>query len=235
EADGRDCAERGYLLIPLFRRHVAAGEAKAAHDLAAEAAAIGERFQDADLAAFAGAMQGQVLMRSGEVEQGLALVDEAMVRVTARETTPILTGVIYCSVIQGCQQVYALGRSCEWTAALEAWCADVPEASFAGRCLIHRSEILQMSGAWPEAIEEARRATDLLPARSDPAAADAAYQEAELHRLRGEVAEAEDAYRRAGLGGSEPQPGLALLRLSQGRTDAAESQIRRVVGASEDR
>jgi DNA-binding CsgD family transcriptional regulator len=235
ESDGRDCAERGYLLIPTVHRHMASGDEKAAHDVAAQAAAIGERFGDADLAAFARNMQGQALMRSGEVEKGLSLLDEAMVAVTARETSPILTGVIYCTVIQACQQVYALGRSREWTAALEAWCADVPEVSFAGRCLIHRSEILQMNGAWPEAIAEARRASERLSARADPAAAAAAYQEAELHRLRGETSEAEDAYRRAGLGGSEPQPGLALLRLSQDRADAAESQIRRVVGATEGR
>jgi DNA-binding CsgD family transcriptional regulator len=235
DAHGRDCAERGYLLIPALRRHMASREWSAAHDTAAEAAAIGERFGDPDLTAFARNLQGQALMRSGRVEKGLALLDDAMVAVTARETSPLFTGLIYCNVIHGCQQVYALGRSREWTAALESWCADVPEVSFAGRCLIHRSEVLQLSGDWPEAIAEARRAGERLAARADPGAAAAAYQEAELHRLRGELAEAEDAYRRASRGGSEPQPGLALLRLAQGRTDAAESQIRRVVGTAGDR
>src|SRR5262249_32102319 len=166
---------------------------------------------------------------------GLALLDDAMVAVTARETSPVLTGVIYCTVIQICQQVYALARSREWTAALEAWCADVPEVSFAGRCLIHRSEILELSGDWPGAIAEARGAAGRLEAGADPAAAEAAYREAELHRLRGEHAAAEDAYRRASRGGSEPQPGLALLRLAQGRIDAAESQVRRVVATAADR
>src|SRR5262249_27213919 len=236
EEDGSECAERGYLLILEVRRQMAAGDEKAVHDTAARVAAIGERFRDPDLAAFARNMQAQARLRAGPAEQGPALLDEAMVAVTARETTPIITGLIYCSVISGCQQVYALGRSREWTAALEAWCADVPEVSFAGNCLIHRSEILQMNGAWQDAIAEARKASEMPAVIADPQiSAAAAYQEAELHRLRGEYAEAQEAYRRAGLAGSEPQPALALLRLAQGRVDAAESQIRRVLAAVQNR
>jgi ATP/maltotriose-dependent transcriptional regulator MalT len=63
----------------------------------------------------------------------------------------------------------------------------------------------------------------------------AIYQLAELHRLRGQFAEAEEAYREASRLGLEPQPGLALLRLAQGRTEAAEAAIRRVVAETTDR
>lgn len=59
------------------------------------------------------------------------------------------------------------------------------------------------------------------------------YLRAELHRLRGEFADAEDAYREANELGRDPQPGLAPLRLAQGNTDAAAGAIRRVVDEAE--
>ena len=235
EREGLDCVERGYLLLPASRRHLSERDFQAAHDAAAEAARIGDRFGEADLVAFGRNLQGHALLSLGQIEKGLALLDEAMLSVAAGEVNPILTGVIYCSVIHGCQQVYALSRCREWTAALSAWCQSQPDVSFAGRCLVHRSEILQLEGAWQDASAEARRAAERFSGKTDPGtAAGAAYQEAELHRLRGQFGEAEQAYKRASRWGLEPQPGLALLRLAQGRADAAASQMRRVTGATTD-
>ncbi|HMF08016.1 MAG TPA: response regulator transcription factor, partial [Thermoanaerobaculia bacterium] len=154
----------------------------------------------------------------------------------AGEISPVLTGVIYCSVIHSCHQVYALSRCREWTDALTAWCKEQPEVAFTGLCLVHRSEILQFNGAWAEATDEARRASARLSEKADTGAMAAAmYQEAEMHRLRGNFDEAEEGYRRASQAGREPQPGLALLRMAQGRVDAAASQIRRVMDATTDR
>ena len=100
-------------------------------------------------------------MQQGQVERGLALLDEAMVAVTAGELSPLVTGLIYCSVIEGCQQVYAFDRAREWTAALAQWCEEQPEmVAFTGVCLVHRAEIMQLRGAWQDAIEEARRACE---------------------------------------------------------------------------
>jgi ATP/maltotriose-dependent transcriptional regulator MalT len=56
------------------------------------------------------------------------------------------------------------------------------------------------------------------------------YCQGEAHRLRGEFDAAEEAYRQASLHGYEPQPGLALMRLTQGKTDAAAAAIRRFAG-----
>jgi DNA-binding CsgD family transcriptional regulator len=233
----KDCVEKGYLLVPQARQQLVAGDSEGAFVSASAAAAIGERFGDADLVAFARHLQGRSLMRQGRVEDGLALLDEAMVAATAGELSPFMTGLVYCSVIHCCQQVFAVERSREWTRALAAWCGENPEiVAFTGQCLVHRAEILQLDGAWGDAIEEARRAVERLSGGADPqAAASALYQEAEVHRLRGEYAEAEEAYRGASRWGWEPQPGLALLRVAQGRSDVAAAQIRRVVGETRDR
>ena len=101
-------------------RHEIAGDYEAAHDSCAEAAAIGERFGDADLFALALHAQGTALIKWGRVDEGLALLDEAMVAVTADELSPMITGIVYCSVIEGCHDVYALRRAQEWTSALDA-------------------------------------------------------------------------------------------------------------------
>ena len=159
-----------------------------------------------------------------------------MVAVIAGELSPIMTGLIYCSVIDGCRQVYAVDRAREWTDALAQWCAGQPQlVSFTGTCLVHRAEIMQMSGAWRDAIEEARRACDVSRGSEQPAPAAAYYQQAEVHRLRGEFAEAEESYRHASRQGCEPLPGLALLRLAQGRTEAAAAAISRALGTTTDR
>lgn len=237
EREEHDCVERGYLLLPVAEQRLAAGDWEAAYATAAGAAEIGDRFREADLIACARHLQGRALMLQGRVEAGLGLLDEAMVAVTAGELSPLMTGLIYCSVIESCQQVYALGRAREWTSALAQWCAEQPEmVAFTGRCLVHRAEIMQLNGAWRDAIEEARRARERFSRGIDQQPTGSAlYQQAEVHRLRGEHAAAEEAYRSASRCGWDPQPGLALLRLAQGRTDAAVAAIRRVVRATTDR
>jgi DNA-binding NarL/FixJ family response regulator len=101
--------------------------------------------------------------------------------------------------------------------------------AFSGRCLVHRAEILQLEGSMREALEEAIRAVERCrSAGNEVAAGEACYRCGEIHRVLGELDAAEEAYRDASRHGREPQPGLALLRLAQGRTDAAEAAIRRV-------
>jgi DNA-binding CsgD family transcriptional regulator len=232
EREKRDCVERGYLLVPVMLQHEAIGDWQAAYATAADAAEIGERFGEADLLALAVHEQGHALVKQGQVEEGFGLLDEAMVAVIGGELSPIVTGLIYCSVIEGCQEVYALRRAQEWTAALTQWCEQQPDmVAFTGRCLVHRAEIMQLRGAWREALEEARRAGERSSQGvSQAEAAQAFYQQGEVHRLQGELVAAEEAYRDASRCGWEPQPGLALLRLAEGNGDAAAAAIRRVVG-----
>ena len=234
--EGVDCAEQGYLLLPGVERALAARDLERAYASAEAAATIGERFADADLMACARHLQGRSLMHQGRIAEGVALLDEAMVAVSTGELSPVMTGLLYCSVIQACQRFYALGRAREWTEALSQWCEKQPEmAAFTGTCLVHRSEILQLRGAWAHALQEARRAGQRFSTGTEPGPpGKASYQEAEVHRLRGEFAAAEAAYRAAGQQGFEPQPGLALLRLAQGRTEAAAAAIQRLLGTTPD-
>jgi DNA-binding CsgD family transcriptional regulator len=232
ERDGRDCVERGYLLFPRMFEQEATGDYEAAAATAAHAAEIGERFGDADLFALAAQSRGILLVGLGRVAEGLGLMDEAMLAVTAGELSPIVSGMVYCGVIVGCKHAYELRRAREWTASLTEWCEEQPDlVSFTGTCLVHRAEILQLQGSWRDALEEARRAEDrCAQAMNQRTAAQARHQQGEVHRLRGELAAAERAYRDASRGGWEPQPGLALLRLAQGNGDAAAATIRRALG-----
>jgi DNA-binding CsgD family transcriptional regulator len=230
EAEGRECVEAGYLKIPQVFRLSAVGEHEGARSAAAEAAGIGARFKDGDLVAVGRAFEGRAVMRLGRLSEGLSLVDEAMVAVTSGELSPLVTGLIYCTVIATCQQSYAVERAREWTAALDEWCRAQPQlVPFTGACLIHRSEILQLGGAWAEASLEAHRASTRLSPTTDPEAGNAFYQAGELHRLRGELDVAERAYVLASERGRDPQPGLALLRVAQGRVDVAAAAIRRAL------
>jgi ATP/maltotriose-dependent transcriptional regulator MalT len=230
-----DCVERGFLLIAYGQGLLATGDAAAAEAVGAEAAAIARRFGDRDLFAFAMLLEGQAAAFDARVTEGLQLLDEAMVAVTTEDLSPVVSGIAYCGVILTCQEVFELRRAREWTQALEDWWQQQPDmVAFTGRCLIHRAEILQLGGSWDDALEEARRACRRFSETNNPATGLALYREAELLRLQGDLDAAERAYRAASGAGWEPQPGLAQLRLAQGRADAAEAALRRALAETAD-
>jgi DNA-binding CsgD family transcriptional regulator len=231
EREPIETVEHGYLLLPVAFRHEAEGDLEAAAATAGQAAEIGERFGDADLFALGAHAQGHWLAASGDLERGFSLLDEAMVAATTRVESPIVTGVVYCGVILTCVETHDVRRAQEWTAVLSRWCEDQPDlVAFTGRCLVHRAEIMQLHGDWSTALEEAQRAGErLAEGFNRPATAQAFYRQGELHRLRGDLDAAERAYAAASRYGFEPQPGLALLRLAQGRPDGAGASIRRVL------
>ncbi|HEY6696469.1 MAG TPA: LuxR C-terminal-related transcriptional regulator [Solirubrobacteraceae bacterium] len=234
--DQGDCAEQGHLLVPEAFQHAYAGDWPSAYAIAGKAAEIGDRFADIDLVTLARNIQGRALIAEGKTVEGMTLLDEIMVAVMADEVSEIVAGSVYCSVIEACQEVFDLRRAQQWTAALTHWCDSQPDlVPFSGHCLVHRAEIMQLHGAWTDALEAAQQARERLLQRAQPAVGAAFYQQAELHRLRGEFAQAEAAYQQASRWGREPQPGLARLRLVQGQVDAAAAAIRRVVEAAQDR
>jgi DNA-binding NarL/FixJ family response regulator len=232
ESTCHDCVERGYLLLPLALQRVFAGDTAGGYRMFCEAAEIGDRFSDRDLIALARHSRGRVLIRMGEIQDGVRLLDEAMIAVDAGEVSPLVVGEVYCSVLEGCLEIFDLRRAQEWTAALTRWCEAQPDlVPYRGQCLVRRAEILQLHGAWPEAIDAARQACNrLLQPSPQPASGAAFYQCGELHRLRGEFSEADEAYRQANRYGRKPQPGLALLRVAQSQTETATAAIRLAVG-----
>ncbi len=228
----RDCVERGYLLIPKWLQQMDRGNLLEAHDLAIEAAEIGERFGDADLVWLARDDQAKALMRLGHVEEGLRLVDEALVAATIGELSPIVTGIVYCNTIVFCRSAYEFRHVREWTHALSKWCEAQPEmVAHNGLCLVHRAEVKLLEGDWTMALAEAHRAAERFTsgALNQLACGRAYYCQGEAHRLKGEFEAAEQAYRNASHHGCEPQPGLALMRLAEGNVDAAFASVRRVV------
>ncbi|CAG0978591.1 Transcriptional regulatory protein LiaR [Gammaproteobacteria bacterium] len=232
-----DCTERGLLLLPATQRHLAAGNFEAARASAAEAAEIGMRFGSADLVAFGRCLEGRAALRVDRVPDGLALLDEAMLAASAPGVMPLVTGLVYCSVIAGCNQVFALERCREWTEVLGRWCDAQPELGiFSGICLVHRAEVDEFSGDWRTAWEKTAGAAEKLAKSSDAEArAAAAYRRGEILRLSGAFAAAADAYAEARSHGMEPQPGLALLRLAEGDVTSAAAQLRRMLQTASDR
>ena len=230
-----DGALRGYLLVPQAIQRATDGDAEAAHAIFADAAAIAARFHDPDLAALACHGRGRTLLRLGRIDDGLALLDEAMVALTAGDVAPMLAGDIYCSLLEGCLEIFDIRRAAEWTAALAGWCASQPDlVRYRGDCLVYRAEVRQHQGDWAGAMEDVIQACELLstpPGQSAHAAA--FYRLGDLHRLRGGFQAAEDAYRRASHAGRSPQPGLALLRLAEGHVDVASASIRTALAATD--
>ncbi len=238
EGEPADCAERGYLALPQAMRGIIDGDVPAGRAGFRKAVELGERFGDRDLVAMGRMGEGRALVRLGEVAEGVALLDEIMVSIEAGEVSPILVGDLYCSVISACGEVFDLRRAQEWTAALSAWCEAQPHTEpHRGECLVRRAELLRLHGAWRDALDEAARACELAvePPTRDPAVGAAFYQRAELHRLRGELDQAEADYRSASRWGRQPQPGLALLRLAQGQIDVARAAIGRATEEARDR
>lgn len=235
EGDDRDCTERGWVMIPVglqLHGHARFGEAA---DVFKAAEAIGVSFGDGDLVATARQCHGRMLLKLDEADRGLALLDEAMVAVTAGEVSPIPAGIIYCSVIEACQEILDVARAREWTRALTAWCDAQPDlVPYRGRCLIHRSEIMQLNGEWAGALQEAERACEQLAEPLQPQLGAALYQRAEMHRVRGEYDAAETSYRAANERGCSPEPGVALLWLAQGRTESAWRAIRHALDETAD-
>ncbi len=228
-----DCVERGYLLMPKMLRHVMADEMEDVVDVGGRAAEIGRRFGDRDLTALAAQTQARALLRLSRTADGLRLLDEVMISATGSQLSPMVTGLVYCSVLEGCYETHAIKRAAVWTASLTEWCGQQPDlVAFNDQCLAHRSEILRLQGAWTEAMEEAERAVGA-GARFQ-IAAQAHYQLGEIQRLRGDLAAAEATYQKVSIDGGEPMPGMALLKLNQGHHDAALASISEALGEATD-
>ncbi|WP_024794847.1 helix-turn-helix transcriptional regulator [Tomitella biformata] len=222
-------AERGWVAFLRMFRHLNTEAFALASAAADEAADAGRRHRDPDLTAMGMCAQGRMALYTGQATEGLELLDGAMVRVIAGETSPIIAGHVYCTAIEGCQEIGDFSRVAEWTAALERWCDAQPGLlAFTGQCAVHRGQLLRVHGDWAGALAELERATRrYIAVGAMDAVALAACETGDLLRLRGAYEGADAAYERAAERGLDPQPGLALLWLAQGRAGAARATIAR--------
>jgi class 3 adenylate cyclase len=226
-ADEPEGVEHGHLALVRGIAALDLGELEAAGERLARARELASRFGDRSLETTALVFEGAIRVYSGDVEGGLALLDEATAAATSGELDPLATGIVYCVTIDSCQALGDCGRASEWTEAANRWCDRLDVTGFPGACRVHRAEVLRLRGEWPQAAEQALRACEELHDYNRPVTAAGFYEIAEIRRRQGDFAAAEEAYRKADELGREPQPGLALLRLAQGKADAAASAVRR--------
>ncbi|MFC7360943.1 LuxR family transcriptional regulator [Nocardioides astragali] len=228
---GADSAEAGWMAFARMFGHLGRGEIPQASQQADLATDAGRRHRDPDLVAMGLTGQGRLRLYTDRIPEGLACLDEAMVRVIAGECTPIMAGHVYCTAIEGCQEISDFGRVAEWASALERWCSAQPGLLlFTGQCALHRGQLLRVRGDWAGALDELSRAAQRYVEVGSPDAIGLTARESgDVLRLRGDLDAADAAYQRAADHGCDPQPGLALLWLARGQGAAALAAIERLL------
>ncbi len=194
---------------------------------------LGSRLGDRDLQALGLVGQGRMLLRQGELDRAFALLDEAATSAVSGGLDPYCSCWIYCATISSAHHVGDFERARDWTDAANRWCEREDVKGFPGACRVHRSEILGLGGEWEAAEREATNACTELGSYDVSTSAAGFYQIGEIRRRRGDFAAAEEAYRKAHELGADPQPGLALLRLAQGKVAEATSGLRRSLDSGE--
>ncbi|HEY8767339.1 MAG TPA: adenylate/guanylate cyclase domain-containing protein [Dehalococcoidia bacterium] len=225
-SDQPECPEHGLLaVVEAAVEMEMMGKFDRAADLAQRISEIGTRFGNRDLQMLALLVRSGECMNRGAVGEAIPLLDEAMAAAISGELRPSTSCFIYCTTVGTCQQLADFRRAGEWTEATERCNARENIVPLSGDCRVHRAGVLRVRGAWDEAEAEARSACDELPEGNQPHVGQALCEIGEIHLRRGDLATAEDSFQRAYSIGIPPQPGLALLRLAQGRPEDASSSI----------
>jgi class 3 adenylate cyclase len=195
---------------------------------------LARRYGDRDTQVLALSGKGRALVKSGEIEQGLALLDEATAAAVSGEVKPYSTGLVYCITISSCQDLGDYRRAAEWTEAANRWCDRLDVTGFPGACRIHRAEIMRLRGDLNDTERVALAACEELGDFDRSITAGGYYEIGEIRRRLGNFVAAEEAYGKANELGSDPQPGLALLRLAEGKLHAAVAGITRALQDADD-
>jgi tetratricopeptide (TPR) repeat protein len=187
---------------------------------------------DVDLEALALQDRGRVLVALGRVVEGMELIEDAMTAATAGELGPHTTGRTLCNMMSTCERLGDLSRAAEWHEAMQFWAEPYAESGFPGICRVYRAGVLRLRGDLPRAEVEARRAAEELESFMFDVAGEAYYELGEIQLRKGDLNAAEAMFTEAHVRGRNPQPGLALLRLGEGKGDAAQSMIERALAES---
>src|SRR3954454_6049954 len=201
------------------------GDQPSARPWARRAIELGSKHEPA-ACALGRVAEARLLILGGDVERGLALLDEVGVATVSGDLDPLSTGVVYCELVCALQGLAQYDAAEEWTEAMERWSKTNAIGSLHGRCRGHRAEILRLRGSCGEAETEALGACEEL---RPYLRREMGWPLSELGRIRlrrGDVDGAEEAFLAAHRAGWDPQPGLALVRLAQGDAAAAAASIR---------
>jgi class 3 adenylate cyclase len=230
-----ESAEYGVLtLTRAVNALFAGGDLSAAIADFERAGELAKAARDRDTQVLALVGKGRALIKSGEVEQGLALLDEASAAAVCGELQPHSTGLVYCITISSCHDLGDYRRAAEWTEAANRWCDRLDVSGFPGACRIHRAEIMRLRGDLVGAEKQAIAACEELHDFERAITAGGYYELGEIRRRLGDFAAAEEAYAKANELGRDPQPGLSLLRLAEGKVDGAAAGIARALQEVED-
>lgn len=224
-----EAAEHGYLELQRSLMAWKKQDFDAALEHAERAEEIGRKHGSRALEVRALQRRGIALVEMGRLDEGRALLDEASAAAIGGELDAYTTVTVYCNTIGTCRDLADYGRAGEWTDTAIAWCDENAASAFPGMCRVNRAEVMRVRGEWDAAEQHATLASEELRSWNPRVAGAAFYELGELRLRKGDLAGAEKAFRDADDFGREPQPGLARLRLAEGRTDAAAASIRRAL------
>lgn len=228
-----DAPERALLALTQAMTELDVGDVGPGIPHLEEALRLAEVHGDRDVQAMARVVKGRLLVHQGSVDEGLALLDESSTAALSGELGPLVSGLVYCYTIASCQDVGDYHRAVEWTQAANRWCDGVDVTGFPGACRVHKAQVMRLHGNWTAAVEQAQAACTELHEFNNVITAAGHYEVGEVRRRRGEFAAALESYREADAYGQDPQPGLSLLRLAEGRVEAALAAIHRSLEATD--
>jgi hypothetical protein len=221
----RETPANAWLAVVRTYERMLTGDLPGAGPWARRAIELGSK-HDPAACALGQVAEARLLILGGDVERGLALLDEVGVATVFGDLDPLSTGVVYCELVCALQGLAQYDVAEEWTEAMERWCKTNAIGSLHGRCRVHRAEILRLRGACNEAERVALGACDEL---RPYLRREMGWPLTELGRIRlrtGDIEGAEEALMAADRVGWDPQPGLALVRLAQGDVATAAASIR---------
>lgn len=184
---------------------------------------------DPAAAALGAVAEARLRILDGEVDGGLAMLDDAGATVMSGELDPLSTGVVYCELVCALQGLAQYDRAEEWTEAMERWSQTNAIGSLHGRCRVHRAEILRLRGHCDEAETQALAACDEL---RPYLRRELGWPLSELGRIRlhkGDVDGAEEALLAAHDLGWQAHPALAVVWQMRGDPASAIGALRDVL------